>query len=192
MLTYVIPSNRDEWGVWSGLALSVCWGEHCRPTRLSRVVLGWPSANCQRSISLHWWMGSFQTFPKAFIPLFQRFIQRNGRENKGSSACPPASLKGSDNAKTGMEAKFKMLPSKGGKREMERGKEIKSERDVDKTQQKKDKWETQEMWWERKRKKRKEKKRDRGRKGNNPLSSEHVNIRPVGVWRGVWNGDKID
>lgn len=167
MLTYVISSNRYDWGVWSGLALSVCWAERCRPTRLSRVVLGWPSANCQRSISLHWWMGSFQTVPKAFIPLFQRFIQRNGRENKGSSACPPASLKGSANGETGIEAKFNMRPFKGGEGGMEwgkeRGREIKSEGDVDKTEWKKDKWETQDTWWARKRKKLKE---------HNPLNSE--------------------
>lgn len=36
------------------------------------------------------------------------------------------------------------------------------------------------------------KKTDRRWKEHNPLNSEHVNIRPIGVWRGVWNGDKID
>lgn len=62
-------------------------------------------------------MGSFQTFPKAFIPLFQRFIQRNGRENKGFFARPPVSLKGRANAEMGTVANFKTLPSKKGEEE---------------------------------------------------------------------------
>lgn len=42
------------------------------------------------------------------------------------------------------------------------------------------------MWWGRKRKKLKEKKKsDRRWMAHNPLNIEHVNIRPVGVWRGV-------
>ena len=63
---------------------------------------------------------------------------------------------------------------------MKRGKrEIKSEGDVDKTQRKKDKRETREMWRERKKNEKKE------TEDYNPLNSEHVNIRPAEVWRGV-------
>lgn len=39
--------------------------------------------------------------------------------------------------------------------------------------------------WKKKEKVKEEKKIDGRWKAHNPLNSEHVNIRPVGVWRGV-------
>ncbi|KAJ4935394.1 hypothetical protein JOQ06_016930, partial [Pogonophryne albipinna] len=70
-----------------------------RPTRLSRVVLGWPSAN-----SLH--------------P--EEWPRKHGLLRLPEAA----SLEGSANPETGMEAKFKMLSlKKGGEGEREGDKE---------------------------------------------------------------------
>lgn len=54
-------------------------------------------------------------FPKLSFPC-SKASSRGMAENY--SACPPASLKGSANTKTGMEAKFKRLPPKGREREV--------------------------------------------------------------------------
>lgn len=114
-------------------------------------------------------------FPKLSFPCSNASSRGTAKKTR---AAPLAHHHPSRGAPTemGMEAKFKTLPLKVGGGGMTQANEP-SETDMEDIIQKKAR--------------EKEKETARRKKGN-PLNSEHENIRPVGVWRGVWNRDEID
>lgn len=122
-LTHVIASNRDEWGVWSALALSVCL--------LSRAAAG------PRGCPVLYLAGRLLTvsavspytdewevsrpFPKLSFPCSNASSRGMAEKTRVPTTAPPASLKGERQRRDRHgRAKFKMFPFKGERREGER------------------------------------------------------------------------